>query len=252
MPAKTPMTWVANWIRVKDQADDPATPASGYAAFYSKGDAPYFKNDAGTEISLTPGVSDSSGWTSLGTWTYASATTATVDAGAAGVYTVGDKIRWKEGGAYEYGYIIAVADTLITIVGSTFAGGAITDNAHSHAETPLGFPSVFAHTATTTGWAASPTQDIAYTINGKTVTLMFVVAGTSNATSASFTLPVAAVAPNVEGALGLARDNNVYKTTACRMYVATTSISFDTDMASGAWTSSNAKEVRGVITYRIA
>jgi hypothetical protein len=51
-------TSTAAFIRLADQADDPATPASGYAAFYSKGDSPYFKNDAGTETALAGGTGD--------------------------------------------------------------------------------------------------------------------------------------------------------------------------------------------------
>jgi len=63
MGAKTPMDWVANWIRVKTQSSHPASPASGYGAFYDKDKAPYFKNSDGLELDLTPSAGVSYGQT---------------------------------------------------------------------------------------------------------------------------------------------------------------------------------------------
>ena len=95
------------------------------------------------------------GWSQANeTWAYASASTITVPSGAAAVYSVGDKIRWKQGGAYKYAYIITVADTLLTVAGGsayTVADAAITDNYYSHIETAVGFPGKFVYTPSTTG-----------------------------------------------------------------------------------------------------
>ena len=90
-------------------------------------------------------------------WAYASATTITVPAGAADIYSKGDKIKFVQSAAWKYFYITAVASTLLTVTGGssyTVADSAITENAYSHAESPLGFPLYFnydlAWTATTT------------------------------------------------------------------------------------------------------
>jgi hypothetical protein len=112
------------------------------------------------------------GWTPAeSTWTYASATTFTI----AGVdrtneYRKGGKIRWKQGGAYKYAYILSSAfstDTTVTITGGsdyTIANSAITDNYVSYEVSPLGFPDWFAwapvmarNTGTGTSLTASDT-----------------------------------------------------------------------------------------------
>lgn len=91
------------------------------------------------------------------TWTYASATTFTI----AGVnrtseYRKGGKIRWKQGGAYKYAYILSSAfstDTTVTITGGsdyTIANSAITDNYVSYEVSPLGFPDTFNYTPANT------------------------------------------------------------------------------------------------------
>ena len=49
--------YVENIMVAKDQGADPASPNSGYGAFYVKNDKPYFKNDAGSVWDLTAGSS---------------------------------------------------------------------------------------------------------------------------------------------------------------------------------------------------
>ena len=88
------------------------------------------------------------------TWTYASATTITVASGASSLYQKGDKVRFKQGGGYKYGYLVTVADTLLTFFGGSdysVANSAITDVAISRVENPFGFPLQF-------NWAASITN----------------------------------------------------------------------------------------------
>ncbi len=109
------------------------------------------------------------GWIPItGTWTRNDANKINVPSGAASIYNVGDKIRWKQGGAYKYGNIITIADTLLTIAinidytvtGS--AGDALTDCAYSHAETPLGFPPYFNYAATLVADGGGTTPTINY------------------------------------------------------------------------------------------
>jgi len=142
----------------------------------------------------------SSGWYSPNkTWTYASASTITVDAGAAAVYSVGDKIRWKQGGAYKYAYIITIADTLLTVTGGsdyTVANAAITDNYYSHATSPVGFPSSFDYAPTTEGLTVgSGTMQAKFALSGKicTTNIKFTLGAGSGVTGQlSFTFPITA------------------------------------------------------------
>lgn len=89
------------------------------------------------------------GWVSANeTWTYASATTITVPAGATAKYRKGDKIKLTQI-TVKYFYIVAVADTTLTITGGTshtLVSAAITANYYSHASSPIGFPESFTYT----------------------------------------------------------------------------------------------------------
>lgn len=87
-------------------------------------------------------------------------------------YQKGDKLRYKQGGAYKYQYVISVGaysggKTIITTTGGTDykfdSGTAITDNYYSHQDNPIGFPAyinlstynrlhISGGLATVTGW----------------------------------------------------------------------------------------------------
>ena len=86
------------------------------------------------------------GWYAVGdTWTYASANTITVPTGAANRYQKGDRIKWTQT-TVKYGVIIAVADTLLTILKNTdfvVANAAISLNYYSHELNPIGYPCWF-------------------------------------------------------------------------------------------------------------
>src|SRR5512135_3169956 len=53
------------------------------------------------------------------TWTYAAAGSITVPSDASTVYNKGDKLRLKQGGAYKYFYVAAVAPTTLTFTGGS-------------------------------------------------------------------------------------------------------------------------------------
>lgn len=90
------------------------------------------------------------GWVLVSdTWTYASASTITVPTDATTTYSVGDKIRFKQGAGYKYGIICTVAATLLTIIVNTdytVANAAITDVYYSKVSNPFGFPASFVYT----------------------------------------------------------------------------------------------------------
>ena len=84
------------------------------------------------------------GWISANeTWTYASATTITVPSGAVSKYNKGDKFKVTSNGSILQGYIVGIADTLLTVAGDTLTNYTFTNNYYSHASSPLGFPTHF-------------------------------------------------------------------------------------------------------------
>jgi len=81
------------------------------------------------------------------TWTYASATTITVPSGALLKYQKGDKFKLTANSVELYGYIVDVADTLLTVTGDALTNHTFTDNYYSKIENPFGFPESFALSA---------------------------------------------------------------------------------------------------------
>ena len=89
------------------------------------------------------------GWTPVtDTWAYASATTITVPSGAALIYSIGGKFKLTANSVVLQGYIITVADTLLTVVGDALTSHTFTATYYSKAATPLGFKHWFTYTPT--------------------------------------------------------------------------------------------------------
>ena len=141
------------------------------------------------------------GWINPGeTWTYASATTITVPAGAVARYSKGDKIRFQNNGSgtWLYAYIITVADTLLTVAGNAVPDATLTDNFYSHIENPLGFPTWFtwvpSFSATGSMTYTSVTASVAvFCIKNDIVFYDIYAGGTTGGTASNgliFTLPV--------------------------------------------------------------
>ena len=168
-----------------------------------------------TTTNLFAYLPDLTGWTPVAVaWAYASATTITVPAGADTIYSVGDKIRFKQGGAYKYYYVITVAAALLTVTGGsdyTVANAAITNIYYSKAATPVGFPQRFNFTTTWGGFTVTvPTGTFSFCIIGKQVNLFYASSapGTSNAVTFTFTVPVAPLV-SVPGIPCFVADNSV-------------------------------------------
>lgn len=111
------------------------------------------------------------GWIpSSDAWTYASATTITLSGNVTDRYLKGDKLRWKQAGAYKYNNIVAISYnsgsglTTITIhsgyvstaADSNFTNAAITDNWFSH-NAAAGFPVAFNFVPVLTGGTTAGT-----------------------------------------------------------------------------------------------
>lgn len=96
------------------------------------------------------------GWNGVSGWSYASANTINVPSGAASIYAVGDQVRYKQGGAYKYESVVAVADTLLTVTGGSdfsVASATITDAAFSKGG-GVGHPGWYNYTPTTLAWGS--------------------------------------------------------------------------------------------------
>jgi hypothetical protein len=131
------------------------------------------------------------GWLEIpnGSWSYASTTTITVPSGAASIYAVGDQVRLKQGGAYKYFYIVAVADTLLTVTGGSdysVAEATITDAAFSKGG-GVGHPGFFNYTVVWTATGTNPTLgngtlEGRFWLSGRAVTIViFLTFGSTTA-----------------------------------------------------------------------
>lgn len=193
----------ADNVVLKEQASAPTTPSAGYGKIYRKTDGVVYKlGSDGIEVSMEATMLPD-GWTPAGeTLAYATAATITVASGAASKYKKGDKLKFTQHGSVKYFYIINVADTVLTVVGSTSAI-VVEDTAtypitlpyYSHASTPVGFPAYFTWTPVLTGGASdlSGYDTAVYTIQGTELSFIFNAANrnvTGSAGLINVTLPV--------------------------------------------------------------
>ena len=118
----------------------------------------------------------STGWySSPSVWTYASATTVTVPSGAVDLYDIGDKFKLTANSVELQGYIVTVADTLLTVKGDALTDHEFSGVYVSKSENPHGFDDWFDYVPNLTGGAADfAGYDVAqYRIKGKTLEYKF-------------------------------------------------------------------------------
>lgn len=200
------------------------------------------------------------------TWTYASANTITVPAGAASRYAVGGRISIVQSSNIKYLNVVGVADELLTVSGGSdysVANSAISNIKYSSAISPVGFPKMFNFATSPTGFSGTPTANSWFTLHGYDLHFWGIIQGTSNATNMYTTLPVNAAAyyshptsinHDWEGALGYLANNNVDVTTAARWRINLDQLGrlyFYTNMVKGAFASSNTKGAQWDIWYQI-
>lgn len=133
-------------------------------AFMGKYDA-----DSGGALQLY-GENIETGWIKRAeTWTRTGNHTFTVAGDLTTIYRKGTKVRYKDGGAYEYGYVATssysspnTTVTLATNTDYTMAATTITDTYISYADSPEGFPAWFNATSSLTwgGGGGTPTASI--------------------------------------------------------------------------------------------
>lgn len=208
----------------------------------------------------------SDGWQSVesSTWTYASASTFTVAGDQTAIFEKGRFLKWTQT-TVKYGVVAASSysspNTTVTIIVNadyTVANAAISSPFISYAANPQGWPGWFNYTPTLTGWSsAPPTYVYKFFPVGRKITLVIAqqVNGTSNSTTVSGTLPVAAA--SVSGSnltwlsTGLGVDNGSALATPIRVDIVSGASQFGcyTTMASGAWTATGNKRIYFQIDY---
>jgi hypothetical protein len=190
------------------------------------------------------------GWMPVAdSWSYASASTITVPSGAATLYKKGDKIKWTQT-TVKYGVIITVADTLLTIAVNdeyTVANAAISSIYISHEENPIGWPAYFTFSTVHGGYSSAPTGKLKYNIQGNRFICDYADAtgGTSNATTTTFTVPIApASSVSMLGKISY-KDNGANSATTGHLQCTSGSatISAWTTFYQGAWTNANGKDL---------
>lgn len=146
-----------------------------------------------------PVNSQTDGWQQANeTWTYASATTITVPTGATFKYSVGDKVKYMQSGAWKYAYVTGVTATTLTLNGGsdyTVSNATIAAPCFSKRETPVGFPQYFNWTPTWTNLTVgNGTNGSRFSIRGRSVHmfLSFTFGSTSSMGSNPYvSMPVA-------------------------------------------------------------
>jgi len=191
----------------------PDTPSSGKTEIYVDSSTKIIssKDDSGNVVPYF--ISD--GWIPANqTWTYASSTTITVPSGAASIYSVGDKIKFTQTTA-KYFYIVAVADTLLTLTGGTdytVTNATISSKYYSKMVSPVGFPGKFAYTFTPTSWAGtftSVTGSGTFIIVGRLISVEVLVHITTNGTAAGYVIAYLPINAAAGPYIILGRENGV-------------------------------------------
>lgn len=198
------------------------------------------------------------------TWTFASSTTFTVQGDATAKYTVGTRIRLTQSASVKYFVVtaapsLAAGVTTVTISGGTdftLANAAITGNYHSYEANPQGYPTWFNFDPSPTGWTATPTKNCVFALLGKVCTVQMYISGTSNATTAGFTLPITPDSGTYPTMLFLvAMDNGNYLSPPAGAQITTASATLSNvtkDPPGNTWTASGTKRIYGNNSYKVA
>lgn len=165
-------------------------------------------------------------------------------------YIAGTKLRFKQGGAYKYFYVLtssyAASDTTITVTGGSdysVANAAITDFYYSYAATPQGHPIWFNWVTTASGFTAAVvfTQSIFRCIGNMCEIFARDLSGTSNSTSFTWTLPLVSAAVVVAAALPLGVDNGGNVAARADAAASATVTMYSNPVTAAGWTNSGAK-----------
>lgn len=215
----------------------------------------------GFSYRVRPGTAD--GWLddTNETWTYASGSgggvaTFTVPGDLTAKYIVGTRIKLTQ---TTVKYFVITADptfdgtnTTVTINAGTdytLANAAISANYHSYQERPQGYPGWFNFAGAATGFSATTTTIYRFRVSGRTCSVVVIVTGTSNATTLTWTLPVAAVqALNIPHAIVNSGTTALGRSVTA---AASTTVTVSATIAAGAFTASGTKTTNESWFYEI-
>lgn len=114
-----------------------------------------------------------------------------------------------------------------------------------------GAPIDYSATSTIVGWSSFTNQKINYYLKGRTLTVNYILAGPSNTSTATFTIPYTTVNDDGGYAYGFHQsdDNTVIQATpgVGQAVPNSATITLRKDAASGAWTNGGTKQAVGVI-----
>lgn len=113
----------------------------------------------------------------------------------------------------------------------------------------------YSSTSTVTGWAAGKTVQIRYRVNDRQHCVYFRITGTSDAATASFTVPVPASSALAfwRGHLAIVVDNTVTQDAPglCQIASGASTVNLYPTGAAGAWTAAGTKTVSGFIIFEV-
>ena len=202
------------------------------------------------------------GWISTtDTWTFATSSTFTISGvDRTAVLTPGTRVKLTQTTA-KFFVVTASSfstNTTVTVTGGSdysLANASITSPFYSYVANPQGYPGWFNASASPTGFSSISNNSTRFAVVGRTMTVQFIYQGTSNATTFTFTLPVALSASAiVQRVFARAIDNNTALTTPGVVELAVSSSTATCDInavTNGGWTASGTKGLLGVLTYEI-
>lgn len=203
------------------------------------------------------------GWISdTAAWTRTANTTFTLVGDQTARFPKGTKIKYTDT-TVKYGVVgSAVFSSVTTVTLISTSDYLMTANPsatfYSPVGVPQGWPGWFNWTATIVGFSANPTNLVhRWKADGNTIVLHIshVTLGTSNATTYTVSLPIAAASIDANqqfgGANNLASNNSATLIVASQWSVSygATTVAFFTNMGGAGWTASGTKGIRSVVTY---
>lgn len=209
-------------------------------------------------------ITGADGWVddTAETWTFATATTFTVATDLTAKYSKGTRLKLTQSATVKYFVVVAssfaAGSTTVTITGGsdfTFANATVSANFHSYQINPQGYPGWFTYSCAPTGFSGTPTQNSSrFSVVGRACSIYIDVTGTSNATTFTLQLPIAAAKANESVAVPLT-DNSANSSTPAMAWVASagTTLSMSKTMAfnTSGWTAAGTKATQVSMTYEI-
>lgn len=196
-------------------------------------------------------------------WTRTGNHTFTTSGDTTSVYQKGTRIRYKQGGSYEYGVVAssshAAGTTTVNLVPNTdfeMAASTVTDNYFSYMQTPVGYPTWFAYTPTWGGVSTPSGAITRFKIDGTAVTVFLWMPNVATGTATTFNMTGPVTSANISNSLwitrlGYAEDNGSASTGLDYARIGNNSAQIDFYRSSGSsnWTNSTQRRVGVTHTY---